>query len=149
MATYKSVITIIPSGVVSVISADGTSYNTILNSQSGYVYGLLETYINTSSVEQLFEPYLYNRYDVNGNIQSYTENVLIDPYQIITASLFKPLKDNVIFDGRTSMAFTILPNQIIHLVFYVLQIANADMVTPTHFYNEDFFNVLNDYNQEL
>jgi hypothetical protein len=149
MGSYKSVITTIPSGVVSVTSTDGTSYNTILNSQSGYVYGLLETYIHTLNVDQLFQPYLYNRYDVNGNIESYTENVLIDPYQIINARVYKPLKDNVYFDGRTSMAFTILPNEIINLLIYVLQIANADMVTPTHFYNDDFFNVLNDYNQEL
>lgn len=149
MGSYKSVITTIPNGVVSVTSTDGTSYNTILNSQSGYVYGLLETYIHTLNVDQLFQPYLYNRYDVNGNIESYTENVLIDPYQIINARVYKPLKDNVYFDGRTSMAFTILPNEIINLLIYVLQIANADMVTPTHFYNDDFFNVLNDYNQEL
>jgi hypothetical protein len=149
MGSYKSVITTIPSGVVSVTSTDGTSYNTILNSQSGYVYGLLKTYIHTLNVDQLFQPYLYNRYDVNGNIESYTENVLIDPYQIINARVYKPLKDNVYFDGRTSMAFTILPNEIINLLIYVLQIANADMVTPTHFYNDDFFNVLNDYNQEL
>jgi len=149
MGLYKSTVTIIPNGVVSVISTDGTGYNTILNSQSGYVYGLEETYINTSSVDQLFQPYLYNRYDVNGNIESYTENVLIDPYQIINARIFQPIKDNVIFDGRTSMAFTILPNEIIYLVIYVLQIANADFVTPTHFYNDDFFNVLNDYNREI
>jgi hypothetical protein len=149
MGSYKSVITTIPSGVVSVTSTDGTPYNTIINSQSGYVYGLIETYIHTLNVDQLFQPYLYNRYDVNGNIESYTENVLIDPYQIINARKYKALKDNVFFDGRTSMAFTILPNEIINLVIYVLQIANADMVTPTHFYNDDFFNVLNDYNQEL
>jgi hypothetical protein len=149
MGLYKSTVTIIPNGVVSVISTDGTGYNTILNSQSGYVYGLEETYINTQSVDQLFQPYLYNRYDVNGNIESYTENVLIDPYQIINARIFQPIKDNVVFDGRTSMAFTILPNEIIYLVIYVLQIANADFVTPTHFYNDDFFNVLNDYNREI
>ena len=149
MGLYKPTITTIPNGVVSVISTVGTAYNTILNSQSGYVYGLLESYIHTLSVEQLFQPYLYNRYDVNGNLESYTENVLIDPYQIINARTFKPLKDNVVFDGRTSMAFTILPNEIINLVIYVLQIANADYVTPTHFYNEDFFNVLNEYNREI
>jgi hypothetical protein len=149
MGLYKSTIVTIPDGVVSVISTNGTGYNTILNSQSGYVYGLLETYINTLSVDQLFQPYLYNRYDVNGNIESYTENILIDPYQIINARMYKPLKDNVIFDGRTSMAFTILPNEIINLVIYVMQIANADFVSPTHFFNSDFFNVLNDYNQEI
>lgn len=149
MGLYKSTVTTIPNGVVSVTSTDGTSYSTILNSQSGYVYGLLETYMHTLSVNQLFEPYLYNRYDVNGNIESYTENVLVDPYQIINAKYFKPLKDNVIFDGRTSMAFTILPNEIINMNIYVLQIANADMVSPTHFYNDDFFNVLNEYNREI
>jgi hypothetical protein len=149
MGSYKSTITIIPDGVVSITSTIGTSYNTILNSQSGYVYGLIKTYLHTISIDQLFEPYLYNRYDVNGNIESYTENVLIDPYQVINARTFKPIKDNVIFDGRTSIAFSILPNEIINMVIYAVEIANSNFVTPTHFFKDDFFNVLNDYNQEL
>jgi hypothetical protein len=149
MGLYRGTLTIIPNGVVSVTSTVGLSYNTILNSQSGYVYGLIKTYLHTLSVDQLFEPYLYNRYDVNGNIESYTENVLIDPYQIINARTFKPIKNNVIFDGRTSMAFSILPNEIINMVIYANQIANANFVTPTHFFQDDFFNVLNDYNREL
>jgi hypothetical protein len=149
MGLYRSTSTIIPTGVVSVTSTVGTSYNTILNSQSGYVYGLIKTYLHTLSVDQLFEPYLYNRYDVNGNIESYTENVLIDPYQIINARTYKPIKNNVIFDGRTSIAFNILPNEIINMVIYAIQIANTNFVTPTRFFKDDFFNVLNDYNQEL
>jgi len=149
MGLYKSTLTVIPNGVVSVTSTDATKYSTILNSQSGYTYGLLETYINTQTTDQLFQPYQYNRYDVNGNLEAFVENVLIDPYQFVSAVKFKPLKDNVIFDGRTSMAFSILPNEIIQMVLYVVQIANADFVSPTHFFNDDFFNILNDYNKEL
>jgi hypothetical protein len=149
MGLYKPTLTIIPSGVVSVTSTDATRYSSIINSQSGFSYGLLETYINTKTTNQLFQPYQYNRYDVNGNLEAYTENVLIDPYQLVSAVKFKPLKDNVVFDGRTSMAFSILPNEIINMVLFVEQISNADFVTPTRFFNGDFFNIFDDYNKEL
>jgi hypothetical protein len=149
MGIYTPTISIITNGVVSVISTDATRYSTIVNSQSGFSYKINKTYINTSDVNQLFQPYQYNRYDVNGNIEAFTENVLIDPYQFISAMFFKPIKDNVVLDGRTGMAFSILPNETIQMVIYTTQIANADFVTPTHFFNEDFFNILNDYNREL
>lgn len=149
MGTYTPTITIIPNGVVSVISTDATRYSSIVNSQSGFSYKIKKTYINTTNTNQLFQPYQYSRYDVNGNIEAFTENVLIDPYQFISAMYFKPIKDNVVLDGRTSMEFSILPSETIQMVVYVTQISNADFVSPTHFFNDDFFNVLNDYNREI
>ena len=149
MGLYTPTITLIPDGVVSVTSTDATRYSSIVNSQSGYSYEVIKTYINTSSTNQLFQPYQYNHYDVNGNIEAFIENVLIDPYQYVNAVEFKPLKSNVVLDGRTSIAFKILPNEIINMVIYVLQIGNSDFVTPTHFFTDDFFNILNDYNREI
>jgi len=149
MGVYSPTINIYSTGVVSVVSTDDTRYSIIVNSQSGYSYKINKTYLNTSTLEQLFEPYLYNHYDVNGNIDSFTQNVLIDPYQIITASFFEPLKPNVILDGRTGLVFSILPNQVIQMVIFATQVANADFVSPTHFFQDDFFNVLDDYNREL
>jgi hypothetical protein len=147
MGLYTPTITFIPSGVVSVTSTN-IQYGTIVNSQSGYAYKINKTYINTSTLNQLFQSYSFSHYDVNGNIEGYVENVMIDPYQTINAKFFEPLK-NVILDGQTGMTFSILPNEIINLVFYVTQIANADFISPTKFYQDDFFNVLNDYNKEL
>ena len=148
MGSYKSTITTFTDGVVTVSSNLGTSYNTILNSQSGHVYGVIETYINTS-LNQLFQPYQYSRYDVNGNIEAYYENTVVDPYQYINAIFFKPLKDNVYLDGRTNFSFTILPNETVNIVIQVEEIAISDMITPTKFFNDDFFNILNDYNREI
>ena len=149
MGLYKPTITLIPNGVVSVTSTDATRYSSIVNSQSGYCYKVLKTYINTSTTNQLFQPYQYNHYDVNGNIEAFIENVLIDPYQYVSAVIFKPLKENVVLDGRTSIAFTILPNEIINMVIYVEELSNSNLVTPTHFFKDDFFNILNDYNREI
>jgi hypothetical protein len=149
MGVYSPTINIYSTGVVSVISTDDTKYNTIVNSQSGYSYKINKTYINTSSLEQLFQPYQYNHYDVNGNIKAFTQNVLIDPYQVITASYYEPLEDNVVLDGRTGLGFSILPNEVIQMVIFTTQIANKDFVTPTHFFQDEFFNVLDDYNKEL
>jgi len=149
MGIYNPTISILPTGVVSVISTDDTRYTTIVNSQSGYSYKINKTYINTTSLEQLFQPYQYNHYDSNGNIDSFTQNVLIDPYQTITASFFEPLKPNVILDGRTGLGFSILPNEVIQMIIFTTQIANVDFISPTRFFQDDFFNILDDYNKEL
>jgi hypothetical protein len=149
MGLYTPTITLIPSGVVSVTSTDATRYSSIVNSQSGYSYGVIKTYINTSTTNQLFQPYQYNHYDVNGNVEAFIENVLIDPYQSVNAVVFEPLKSNVVLDGRTSIAFKILPNEIINMVIYVVEVGNTSFISPTHFFTDDFFNILNDYNREI
>ena len=50
MGVYNPTISIIPTGVVSVVSTDATKYSTIVNSQSGFSYKINKTYINTSDV---------------------------------------------------------------------------------------------------
>ena len=58
-------------------------------------------------------------------------------------------KPNVILDGRTGLGFSILPNEVIQMIIFTTQIANADFISPTRFFQDDFFNILDDYNKEL
>lgn len=149
MATYTPTITTYGDGVVSVISTDGTSYQTLLNSMGSFVYGVSEMYIKANSNEQVLESFKFNRYNVNGNLESFVDAPTIDPYQYQSSIFLEMKRDNVVLDGRTSLNFTILPNESVSMILYTEQMANRDCVQPTGFFCDDFFtsqlNISNDY----
>ena len=149
MATYTPTITTYGNGVVTVLSTDGTSYETILNSMGSFVYGVSEMYIKAENNDQILEAFKFNRYDVNGTLESFVDAPTIDPYQY-QSSVFVPLvKDNVVLDGRTNLNFTILPNESVSLILYTNQMSNRDCLPPTKFFCDEFFisqlNISNDY----
>ena len=145
-------ITFYANNVVSVVSLDSTPYYVIQNSMGSFVYGLKELYLKANANSQILQSYKFNRYDVNGMLQSFAEIPTIDPYQYQVSVFAKMQKENVYLDGRTNLTFTLLPNETLYLILYTDQIANRDFVPKTDFFQEDFFNkqydVLNDY-QEL
>jgi hypothetical protein len=138
--------------VVSVISTDNTPYYMILNSMGSYIYGISELYLKANNNLQILQSYKFNRYDVNGMLESFSEIPAIDPYQYQSSLFVEMQKQNVYLDGRTNLAFTLLPNETLYMILYTNQIANRDFVPATDFFKDDFFNnqynVLNDY-QEL
>ena len=142
-----------PDNVVSVISTDRTPYYMIQNSMGSFIYGLTEIYLKANNNSQILQSYKFNKYDVNGTLESFSEIPTIDPYQYQSSLFAKIQKDNVYLDGRTNLAFTLLPNETLFLILYTEQIANRDFVPATNFFNEDFFNkqynVLNDYQESL
>lgn len=149
MAVYTPTITTYGDGVVSVFSADSTSYQTIINSMGSFVYGVSEMYVKANANDQVLQPFVFNRYNVNGNLESFVDAPAIDPYQY-QASIFLDLKgDNVVLDGRTNLNFTILPNESVSMILYTEQMSNRDCVQPTGFFCDDFFisqlNIKNDY----
>lgn len=149
MAIYTPTVTTYADGVVSVISQDSTSYNTLLNSMGSFVYGVSEIYIKANDNDQISESFKFNRYDVNGTLESFVDAPTIDPYQYQSSIFLEMKKDNVILDGRTNLNFTILPNESVSLILYTEQMANRDCVQPTDFFCDDFFisqlNIKNDY----
>jgi len=152
MGAVSSTRTTYPNNVVSVTSTDSTSYPTLLNSMGSFVYGIRELYLKADDNSQILQTYKFNRYDVNGTLQSFYEVPLIDPYQYQSSIFAKIQKDNVYLDGRTNLNFSILPNETLYMILYTNQIANRDFVPATDFFNDEFFNrqynVLNGY-QEL
>jgi hypothetical protein len=152
MGAVSSTRTTYPNNVVSVTSTDSTSYPTLLNSMGSFVYGITELYLKADDNSQILQTYKFNRYDVNGTLQSFYEVPLIDPYQFQSSLFSKIQKDNVYLDGRTNLNFSILPNETLYMILYTNQIANRDFVPATDFFNDEFFNkqynVLNGY-QEL
>jgi len=129
-----------PQNVVSVISLDSTPYYMIQNSMGSFVYGVEQMYLKANSNSQILESYKFRKYNVNGNIESFYEVPTINPYQYQSSLFLDMKKDNVVLDGRTSLALTILPNETLFLILYTNQLANRDFVPETNFFNNDFFN---------
>jgi hypothetical protein len=149
MPLYIPTITTFVNGVVTVTSTDATPYNTIINSMGSFVYGIKEMYLKANSNNQILQSYQFNRYDVNGALESYVDVPAIDPYQFQTSLFLKLAKDNVFLDGRTNLNFILQPSETLYLIFYTSQLANRDLVSRTNFFNNDFFNLFNDYKDEI
>ena len=73
----------------------------------------------------------------------------IDPYQFQSSLFVKLDRNDVILDGRTNLDFTLLPSESLYMILYTKQIANRDLVPRTNFFNNDFFNLFNDYKDEI
>lgn len=149
MPIYIPTITTYVNGVVTVSSTDTTPYSSIINSMGSFVYGIREMYLKANSNSQILESYQFNRYDVNGTLESYVDVPTIDPYQYQTSLFFKLAKSNVFLDGRTNLDFTLLPSETLYIIFYTSQLANRDLVPATDFLNNDFFNLFNDYKDQI
>jgi len=149
MPIYIPTITTYVNGVVTVSSNDSTPYSSIINSMGSFVYGVREMYFKANANSQILQSYQFNRYDVNGSLESYVDVPMVDPYQYQSSLFLKLAKDNVVLDGRTNLDFTLLPSETLYIIFYTSQLANRDLVPRTNFFNNDFFNLFNDYKDQI
>lgn len=149
MPIYIPTVTTYVNGVVTVSSNDGTPYNSIINSMGSFVYGINEMYLKSNANSQILQSYQFNKYDVNGMLESFVDVPTIDPYQYQSSLFLKLAKDNVILDGRTNLNFNLLPTETLYIIFYTSQLANRDLIPRTNFFNNDFFNLFNDYKEEI
>ncbi len=114
-----------------------------------FIYGVGEMYLKANNNSQILQGYQFSRYDVNGTLESFVDAPTIDPYQFQSSVFLKLVKDDVILDGRTSLDFTLLPSESLYMIFYTTQLANRDLIPRTNFFNNDFFNLFNDYKDEI
>jgi len=149
MPVFIPTITTFVNGVVTVTSTDATRYASIIQSMGSFVYGVGEMYLKANDNSQILQAYQFNRYDVNGTLESFFQIPTIDPYQFQSSQFVKLQRDNVVLDGRTNLDFTLLPSETLFMILYTKQIANRDLVPRTNFYNNDFFNLFNDYKEEI
>lgn len=149
MPIFIPTVTTYVNGVVTVASTDSTSYSSIVNSMGSFVYGIREMYLKANSNSQILQSYQFNRYDVNGTLESFVDVPTIDPYQFQSSLFLKLAKENVVLDGRTNLDFILLPSETLYIIFYTSQLANRDSVPRTNFFNNDFFNLFNDYKDQI
>jgi len=149
MPIFIPTVTTYVNGVVTVISTDATPYSTIIQSMGSFIYLVGEMYLKSNANSQILQSYQFNKYNVNGNIEAFVQVPTIDPYQFQSSLFVKLDRDDVILDGRTNLDFTLLPSESLSMILYTKQLANRDFVPRTNFYNNDFFNLFNDYREEI
>lgn len=144
--TYPPTFISVPSGVVTVESLDGTSYDTILNSLGSYVYVVDKIYMQASSTIQLLNGFDVLAYDVSGTVKAFAQRPTVDPYQFQRSIWFNLVRKNVAIDGQTSFSFDLLPSESVMLVIETNEMSASDYLPYNPFYDVDFFK---DFKDEL
>lgn len=144
MPSYIPTITTFNNGIVSVISTDSTSYESILNSMGSHVYGVLEIYLKAETNLQILEGFVVEQYDVNGYIKSFNQKPTVDPYQFQKSVFFNLAKENVILNGQTTFDMRILPNEVIYMVIYADVLATQSYLNSYSVFDNNFFNNFSD-----
>lgn len=144
MGTVVATTTTFTNGAISVISTDGTSYESILNSMGSFVYGVDNIYLKTNSNSQILKGFKVEQYDVNGYIKSFEQKPTVDPYQYQKSVFFKMTKENVILNGQTTFDLDMLPNEVVFMNIYVNELTMRDYLSGNSAFDNDFFQNFND-----
>ncbi len=106
----------------------GITYNQLLASLGSMVYGAEMIYIYGTSNQQIAQPFYYQHIDVNGNASDTYLPFSVDPNQSQTSLYYETNKDEIVFDGLSSLTFDLLPNSTVYLKFYTEVKANRDFL---------------------
>jgi hypothetical protein len=122
---YSPTITVFPAPVVTIVSQDSTTYETIQQSLTTTTYVATSVEITATSNEQITQPIEFSNYDVNGDINNFNVTPTVDPFQYQTAVELNLAEQNIVFDGRTKMNVQLLGNSQTNLDFNVAQVSAA------------------------
>lgn len=145
MGIYLPTSTFYANGIYTVSSNDSTPYFAIQNSMGSYLYGIFYIYIQSNTPEQLLQGLTFRTYDANGEIRTFLNTTVIDPYQYQNSLFVKPIRKDVVLNGRTSINFNLLPNENVNFIFYVNQLANSYLLKEPSLLNDYFFKQQYDY----
>lgn len=142
---YTPTTTFYPNGVYTISSNDSTPYFVIQNSMGSYLYGIFYIYIQSNTAKQLLQGLNFRAYDVNGDIKTFINTTVIDPYQYQNSLFVKPISDKIVLNGRTSINFNLLPSETVNFVFYVNQLANSYLLKEPSLFDDYFYKQQYDY----
>ena len=142
---YTPIITFYPTGVFTITSNTSTPYFVIQNSMGSFLYGVNNIYFQANTTQQLFQGFNFRSYDVNGDINSYINVTTVDPYQYQNSIFLKPIRKDIVLDGRTSISFNLLPTENVNLVFYVTEFSNGMYLKEPKFFDDYFFKQQHDF----
>jgi hypothetical protein len=106
----------------------GVSYDQILASLGTMVYGAEMIYIYGATNQQIAQPFYYVHTDVNGNADQKFLPFSVDPFQTQTSLYYETTKEQIVFDGLSSLSFDLLANSTVYLKFYTQVEANRDLL---------------------
>jgi hypothetical protein len=142
---YIPTTTFYPNGTYTISSNNSTPYFVIQNSMGSYLYGIFYIYLQSNTPKQLLQGLSFRAYNVNGDIKSFINTTLIDPYQYQNSLFVKPVRNDIVLNGRTSINFNLLPNETVNFVFYVNQLANPYLLKEPSMFDDYFFKQQYDY----
>lgn len=142
---YASVTTTFPNGVFTITSNTGTPYPLIQESMGSYQYRIDEMYLQSNTAQQLLQPLSFRSYDVNGTISKIIDVLTVNPYQNQSSLFVKPISNNFVLDGRTSINFNLLATENINFIFYVTEQSNAIFLKEPTLFDDYFFKQQEDF----
>lgn len=136
---YTPSTTFYTNGVYTITSNKGTPYFMIQNSMGSFQYGVNEIYIQSNTTQQLLQGLSFRSYDVNGDIANFLNTTTVSPYQYQNSLFLKPIRNDIVLDGRTSISFNLLPSENVNFVFYVTEQANVMFLKEPSLLDDYFF----------
>jgi hypothetical protein len=105
----------------------GVTYDQVKNSLGQYVYLLQGFYVQSTTLNQLIGAIKYLRYDADGNQLVTNITTTVDPYQDQNAIIvdLANFESDVIFNGNSSIQFTVLPSEQMQLKLYMRRITSS------------------------
>lgn len=119
---YSPTVTVFPAPVVTIVSQDATSYETIQQSLTTTTYVAKAVEVTATSNDQITQPIYLENYDANGDLQNFNLAPSVDPYQYQTALAIDLSTKNVIFDGKTRMNVQLLGESTTNIEFDTAQV---------------------------
>jgi hypothetical protein len=136
---YTPTITFFPTGTYTITSAKGTPYFMIQNSLGSYQYAVYYIYYQSLGIQQLLQGLSFRSYDVNGDRRNFINTTTVDPYQYQNSLFLKPIRNDVVLDGKTSITFKLLPSEEVNFTFYVIESKFSMFLKEPSFFEDYFF----------
>lgn len=115
---------------VTVSSTNGTvTYETLQNSLGSFIYILQDLYFQSQTTAQQMQPFLMKTFDENGKSLITTAYTDFSLFQKIPVSQTSFKDGDIVFDGFTTMSFTVLPNENINMILEVKQAGFSDRLS--------------------
>ena len=136
---YTPTITFFSTGTYTITSTKSTPYFMIQNSLGSYQYLVYYIYYQSLGTQQLLQGLNFRSYDVNGDRRSFINTTTVDPYQYQNSLFLKPIRNDIVLDGRTSINFNLLPSEEVNFTFYVIESKFSMLLKEPSFFDDYFF----------
>lgn len=115
------VITVLPPSIS--VGLPTITYSQFINSLGTYNYGASFFYMHASGLkafQQINQAFNYTRFDSNGDLVKTNLIFTVDPYQQLPATFYDSDEEDVVFNGFSSLLFTLLANTTVHFKMQAL-----------------------------
>ena len=89
---YTPSVSFFPNGIFTISSNSATPYFVTQNSMGSYLYGITYIYLQSALTQQILQGLNFRSYDVNGDVKSFINTTIIDPYQFQNSLFVKPIR---------------------------------------------------------